>query len=79
MTLPPKGIKIIQYADDVSIYASGTDIKLISQQITIFVKSIIDYLEERDLEVSPESTRSLFLPQTTISTKSILKSSLRIS
>ena len=36
MPLPPNGIKIIQYADDVSIYASGTDIKLISQQIHHF-------------------------------------------
>ena len=63
MPLPPNGIKLIQYADDISIYAVGRDIKQISKQITDFTVSVVEFLEERALEISPtKSTVSLFTP-----------------
>ena len=65
MPVPPSGIKIIQYADDVSIYASGTDIKLLCSQISYFINHLVNYFEERELEISPEkSTITLFTPDT---------------
>ena len=63
MPLPPNGIKLIQYADDISIYAVGRDIKQISKQITDFTVSVVEFLEERALEISPtKSTVTLFTP-----------------
>ena len=65
MPTPPEGIKIIQYADDVSIYAIGVDIKALSNQINMFINKVVDYLEEISLMVSPEkSTVTLFTPDT---------------
>ena len=65
MPAPPQGLKIIQYADDVSIYASGTDIASLSAKITDYASDIVAYLEERELQISPEkSTVTLFTPDT---------------
>ena len=62
---PPDGIKLFQYADDLSVYASGTNIKALSHKITEFTKKITSFLEERNLIVSPEkSTVTLFSPDT---------------
>ena len=62
---PPDGIKLVQYADDLSVYASGTNIKALSHKITEFTKKITSFLEERNLIVSPEkSTVTLFTPDT---------------
>ena len=61
----PAGIKLVQYADDMSVYACGTDISSMASTITNFVKSLTDFLEERELMVSPEkSTVTLFTPAT---------------
>ena len=58
---PPQGIKIIQYADDISIYTCGTSITKMAHDINMFITEIIDFLEERGLTVSPEkSTVTLF-------------------
>ena len=63
MPTPPNGIKIIQYADDISIYAVGRDIDQLSRDITDFTKLVVSYLEERALEISPtKSTVTLFTP-----------------
>ena len=62
--LPP-GISIIQYADDISIYACGKDIQRLSQAITDYVKLVKAFLDERELKVSAEkSTVTLFTPST---------------
>ena len=61
MPTPPTNIKIIQYADDISLYTAGTNIAAINQ----FISLVVDYLTERDLIVSPEkSTVTLFTPDT---------------
>ena len=62
---PPEGIFIVQYADDISIYASGTNIAKLTEQINTYAAEVLDYLKERDLIVSPEkSTVTLFTPDT---------------
>ena len=61
LPFPPPGIKEIQYADDISIYSSGKSINSIS--ISDYVDKVTDFLEERELLVSPEkSTVTLFTP-----------------
>ena len=63
--LPPKGIEIVQYADDISIYASGTNIDALTSQINVYLETLLNFLEERELLVSPEkSTVTLFSPDT---------------
>ena len=60
---PPDGIRIIQYADDISIFASGNDINLLTNAINEYADKVINFLESRDLKVSPEkSTVTLFTP-----------------
>ena len=62
---PPEGIKIIQYADDISIFASGTDIQKLTNMINNYADKVIKFLESRNLMVSPEkSTVTLFTPDT---------------
>lgn len=61
----PPGIKVIQYADDISIYTSGTSINNMCTNINNYINSVTDYLEERELLVSAEkSTVTLFTPDT---------------
>lgn len=58
---PPAGIKIIQYADDISVYTSGTDLNELSLKLNDYMKTLLEYLDERELSVSPEkSTVTLF-------------------
>ena len=62
---PPKGIQVVQYADDISIYATGLDIDALTEAINAYVPKVIDFLSERELTVSPEkSTVTLFTPDT---------------
>lgn len=65
LPLPPDGITIIQYADDISIYTSGTNIELMTNRLNTYLNTLSDFLEERELKVSPEkSTVTLFSPDT---------------
>ena len=61
--LPPDNIHIIQYADDISIYTSGRNIDQMTADINRYLDTVIEYLEERELLISPEkSTVTLFTP-----------------
>ena len=65
LPIPPKGVYVIQYADDISIYTSGTDIKAMTEKINSYAKESADYLKERKLILSAEkSTVTLFTPDT---------------
>ena len=65
LPIPPKGVYVIQYADDISIYTSGTDIKAMTDKINSYAKEVADYLKERKLILSAEkSTVTLFTPDT---------------
>ena len=62
---PPEEVKIIQYADDISIYSSHSNINLICNRINPYLEELAAFLEERELLVSPEkSTVTLFTPDT---------------
>ena len=62
---PPPGIEIVQYADDISIYISGTNIEAMSEKVNHYVPTLTAFLEERNLQVSAEkSTVTLFTPAT---------------
>jgi hypothetical protein len=60
---PPANISIIQYADDISIYTSGRNIQGMTDIINRYLETVLEYLEERELLISPEkSTVTLFTP-----------------
>ena len=60
---PPDGVKIIQYADDITIYCSGPILAPLSEKITEYMVSVANFLAERQLLISPEkSTTTLFSP-----------------
>ena len=62
---PPDKVNLIQYADAISVYISSTDIKAMSAILTEYAKSLVSFLNERDLIVSAEkSTVTLFTPDT---------------
>jgi hypothetical protein len=62
---PPKNVQVVQYADDISIYSTGLDINALTEAINKFVPKVIEFLNERELIVSPEkSTVTLFTPDT---------------
>ena len=59
----PDGITLIQYADDISIYIQGTNVDALSEKVNTFMSDMADFLEERNLVVSPEkSTVTWFTP-----------------
>jgi len=61
----PKDIKLIQYADDISIFALGPKVEELSTKITTFMKHLAAFLEERELLIAPEkSTVTWFTPAT---------------
>ena len=65
LPVPPDGVNIVMYADDLSVYASGTDLIYLSQAIQSYIDSVLIFLKERELEVSPtKSTVTLFTPDT---------------
>lgn len=60
---PPPGVKLIQYADDLSVYMTHSSIDLASECINAYVPALTAFLRERELLVSPEkSTVTLFTP-----------------
>ena len=63
LPLPPDGIRIIQYADDISIYCFGPHINPLCDKINRYINAVTSFLEERELVISPEkSTVTLFSP-----------------
>ena len=56
---------MIQYADDISIYIKGTNITQLTTEINKYMNTLAEYLEERNLIISPEkSTVTWFTPAT---------------
>jgi len=61
---PPAGVKVVMYADDLSVYAMGPDIQILGDRVNSYVPTLLQFFKERDLIVSPEkSTVTLFTPQ----------------
>ena len=62
---PPKNIQVVQYADDISIYATGKPYTGLAEAINKYIPEVLTFLEERELQVSPtKSTVTLFTPDT---------------
>jgi hypothetical protein len=62
---PPKNIQVVQYADDISIYATGKPFQNLASAINQYIPKVLEFLEERELQVSPtKSTVTLFTPDT---------------
>jgi len=56
---------VVQYADDISIYATGKPHAALANAINNYIPEVLDFLEERELKVSPtKSTVTLFTPDT---------------
>ena len=61
----PTDVKLIQYADDISIYIKGTNVTTLSKTVNSFLNTLTEFLDERELIVSPEkSTVTWFTPAT---------------
>ena len=56
MPTPPAHIKLIQYADDISIYASGPVIRNLCKAINTYTKDVVAYLKSRELQLSAEKS-----------------------
>ncbi len=62
---PPSNIQVVQYADDISIYATGKPFQSLADAINKYIPKVLEFLEERELQVSPtKSTVTLFTPDT---------------
>ena len=60
---PPAGVKIIQYADDMSLIYTAVNIQEAVDAINSYVPTLLDFLRERELKFSAEkSTVTLFTP-----------------
>ena len=60
---PPPGVKIVQYADDISVYMTAASIDDAVTAINSYVPALLEFLKERELLVSAEkSTVTLFTP-----------------
>jgi hypothetical protein len=62
--VPPEGVEVTMYADDVSIYAVGPIVQSLCDKINTYIPRLLQFVEERALALSPEkSTVTLFTPQ----------------
>jgi len=60
---PPDGISIISYADDITIYCSGTDIPDITSRLNTYLTTLSNFLTDRHLIISTQkSSVTLFTP-----------------
>ena len=60
---PDSKIKILTYADDITIAAQGTQVKSATAQLQTYLNTLQDWLTVNRLSVSPtNSTTNLFTP-----------------
>jgi retron-type reverse transcriptase len=60
---PPPNIHIISYADDITIFSSGTNIPQITEQLNTYLATLSQFLNDRQLIISPQkSSVTLFTP-----------------
>ena len=69
MPRPTHPVKRVCYADDITVWASGTKIPEIEESLTIYLEEITGYLRSNSLLISaPKSSITLFTPETKQST-----------
>ena len=60
---PPEGIFIVSYADDITLYSSGTDIPDITSRLNAYLITLTRFLCDRQLTISTQkSSVTLFTP-----------------
>ena len=63
-TEPPEGIKVIIYADDVTIYTSAPDPEDLVDRLNRYIETVCNYFQSLNLTISEDkSTVTLFTPQ----------------
>jgi len=61
---PSAKVKVVMYADDLSVYAMGPNIQILGDRVNSYVPTLLQFFKERDLIVSPvKSTVIVFTPQ----------------
>ena len=62
---PPPHIKLIKYADDITIYTSGPVVADLIKGLNIYLSQVFNYINNKQLTVSTaKSTVILFAPDT---------------
>ena len=62
---PPPNIKLIKYADDITIYTSGPVVADLINGLNIYLSQVLNYINTQKLTVSTaKSTVTLFTPDT---------------
>ena len=62
---PPPNIKLIKYADDITIYTSGPVVAHLINGLNIYLSQVLNYINGKKLTVSTvKSTVTLFTPDT---------------
>ena len=62
---PPPNIKLIKYADDITIYTSGPVVADLINGLNIYLSQVLNYINNKKLTVSTaKSTVTLFTPDT---------------
>ena len=59
---PPRGIQVIQYADDISIYIKGTNITQLTTEINKYMNTLAEFLEERNHHITGEINSNMVHP-----------------
>ena len=64
-SIPPPNIKLIKYADDITIYTSGPVVTDLINGLSIYLSQVLNYNNNKKLTVSTaKSTVKLFMPDT---------------
>ena len=65
MPMPTPPVKMVCYADDITVWASGPKIPQLESMINSYLRDVGIYLKENSLLISaPKSTVTLFTPDT---------------
>ena len=62
---PPPGIEIVCYADDLSLFATGSNITTLTRLLNSYTPDLFRFFQQLELNISPsKSTTTLFSPAT---------------
>ena len=63
--IPPPHIKLVSYADDFTVFSTGTDLKKIENDLSLYLEGLCDFFTNRDLHISTtKCSTTLFTPWT---------------
>ena len=71
--VPPPNIKVVSYADDFTVYSSGTVLEKLEREINQFIPTLVDFFETRGLAISTSKSSATILTLSTGERKFPLK------